>query len=52
MDKENKMIINRDFPSAYTIDDTGLDSLCYFLKKHFLNKTVIIHVEEEKEVQQ
>lgn len=41
-------VINEDFPQAYTIDGIGLDSLCYFLKKHFLNKTVIIHIEVEE----
>ena len=40
---------NEDFPKVCTIDDEGLDALCYFLKKYFLNKTVIIHVETEED---
>ena len=37
-----------EFPEYYTIDDLGLDSLCYFLKEEYLNKTVLITVTEEE----
>ena len=35
------------FPGCYTIDDMGLDALCYFLKKEFEGKNIIISVKEE-----
>lgn len=38
-----------EFPDWYTIDDMGLDSLCYFLKKEFLDETVLIKVIREGE---
>lgn len=33
-----------EFPDWYTIDDIGLESLCYFLKQEFKRKTVLITV--------
>jgi hypothetical protein len=37
--------LNDDFPEWYTIDTDGLDSLVYFLKKHYQGKTILIGVE-------
>jgi hypothetical protein len=45
-----KAVNNNDFPGYYTIDDDGLDSLCYFLRESFKNKTVRISIEIEKEI--
>ena len=36
-----------EFPDWYTIDAEGLDSLCFFLKKEFEGKTVLISVKPE-----
>jgi len=40
------------FPDWYTIDNDGLDSLSYFLKKEYEGKTVLIGIlkVEEDEV--
>ncbi len=32
------------FPDWYTIDDEGLDSLCYFLREEYSGKTVLIAI--------
>lgn len=45
MEVKNKKM--SEFPDWYTIDDKGLDSLNYFLKKEFEGKTVKIIVQEE-----
>ncbi len=46
----SKMISEEsNFPDYYTIDDLGLDSLMYFLRKEFEGKTVKISVELEEE---
>lgn len=36
---------NDDFPDWYTVDEDGLGSLVYFLKKHYAGKTVLIAVQ-------
>lgn len=38
-----------EFPDYYTIDEDGLDSLCYFLRKEFAGKTLKIIVEEDED---
>lgn len=47
MDKEAIPEVSQ-FPGWYTIDDLGLDSLNYFLKKEFLGKTVTIIVQQNE----
>lgn len=37
-----------EFPDYYTIDDLGLDALCYCLRKEYDGKTVLISIEEEE----
>ena len=37
-----------NFPDYFTIDEEGLNSLCYFLKQEYVNKTVKIIVESEE----
>ncbi len=41
-----------EFPEYYTIDERGLNSLCYFLSKEFDNQTVLIEITPEKDVTQ
>ncbi len=39
-----------NFPNYYTIDELGLDSLCYFLRQEFADLTVKILVEPEQAI--
>ena len=36
-----------EFPMYCTIDNEGLESLCYFLEKEYSNKTVLITIIRE-----
>lgn len=47
-----------NFPDWYTIDELGLESLCYFLRQEYVGKTVLIAitkvdgVDQKEEVEQ